>query len=249
MQDRLVTLRQLEKGVAASRAEVAKSAQSKELIDRTLLGLRWTKAVCDAFIDIASEFVPNPATGKLLKSGYKITSTTAEAVSSAAAGQKIDYVKTTTTIVTSAMSGAEKLSKVPAGAKEQLAMLNKTAGLFKVKTDIVHSALKQDEKGVTKGVFVDLSAEIGSLVLSELKAETAGKVLKIGKSFADTGISMRKAYDEFKSERDVSASTFRSTKRTMERSLESLRSRIGLLERQLSACEAELAAKEPVRLP
>ncbi|HET8699804.1 MAG TPA: hypothetical protein VFO94_20130, partial [Gammaproteobacteria bacterium] len=94
VQGKLAALTDVEKGLVAADAELATAMDRKAVIDGALLGLKWTKAACDGFISIASEFA-GPA-GKVVAGGYKVGGSVAEAVSTAAAGQPVNWTKTTT---------------------------------------------------------------------------------------------------------------------------------------------------------
>lgn len=239
---RIEEFNKLADGLQHTQGEIMRSQDKKNLIDSSLLALKWTKAACDGIIEIFGAL--GGPEGKVIAGSYKVGAAVADSGGRAAAGQRVEYVKTASDIGT----GLLKTKTGGRNVSDDVKMLDKTSGVMTINGKLVQGAMNNNESDVKKAAFFDLSVEIGHMVLEGLKKETGGKIVEVGKTIADSGIEMATAFEEYREEQKNNEEAIKGMKATMSNQIQRLERKIRNLTALVESCRPD-SAEEDRRLP
>jgi hypothetical protein len=229
-QNKLVSLRELRDGLNLALRELEAQRRKEEIAAKALLVARFTKATCDAFLEMVatvSKLALPDAAGKKVQAVeglYGTATPWAEALGTHIAGGKVDYVKT-------GVSSAKKAAS--------LATLNKDAAakvLAKstvVKAEIIVNAMNSDTKGLVK------SAASYTLDLHAIAFKEAGlkrlagiaELTKVAQSAFTYNEQIGKAVNETLAVSSESEERYQALRATIVRQARVLSARIAALER------------------
>ncbi len=237
-QDNLVTLQEINRGTEIALRELEAERDRARFVDKTFLVLKFTRATCDAFIDLAANFTG--VLGKRVKKSYKIAGTVADTAARAATGQDVNY--------------ADAGWKLYKDARPAFSNPVHEFGLtmIEVKVDIVKSALNKNEKGVQKSAG-DYMTELTKFTIEEAfraefgekAGEKAGKVVDIGKTMFDYHQAIGEAFDEAIENSLDTEMRYIDQRMTIIRSAKGVRKAVESLERFVNDCSKELESTKP----
>jgi|KBSMisStandDraft_5_1062788.scaffolds.fasta_scaffold384544_2 hypothetical protein len=185
-EEKLTTLRQLRNGLDMAIADLDRQKRKEQLANNGLLVLRFAKATCESFVELAGEMaevVLPKAAGEAAKGvakTSKLVGSVAEAASTKAAGGEVGVEEIT------------KIGKAAGGLGDtSTKLIIKSAA---VKAEVIHDAMNQDHKGVLKkaaSYVYELHAELGKLAGLKKTAAFA----KIAKQAFEYNEHLGKAFD------------------------------------------------------
>lgn len=140
-QDQLVTLRQLRNGLETSMRELETQHRRDQRLNSAFLVLRFTKATCDAFIEMAAAFTGEEGEG--VKRAYGMVNPVAGSVSAKIAGQSVDAFGTAASVAKSGSSALELGGEL-------------TTKSLVVKGEVIRAAMNGDRQEIlrTAGKYV-----------------------------------------------------------------------------------------------
>ena len=227
---KLVTWRELKRGLDMSISELESQRSKEQIVNKALLVARFTKATCDAFIEMAAEMtkvvLPKAAAKKvkLVNTVYGMATPLAKAGGTMLAGGKVDKVKTMTA-VTKAAAGLVKNSGVEI-------LIKNTA----VKVEIVKGAMNGDQKGLFKSA-VDYVYDLNTIAIKIAGAEKTAAFANIAKQTFDYNSALQEAFDEYLDLKVESADRHTSLKVSMLRSARQISMKITELEAFIQSCQ------------
>lgn len=247
LQDRLVSLRSLRDGVEMSLRELENQRRKDEVLAKALLVVRFTRASCDAFLEMAAAasklVLPKPAAkaAGLVNKLYGTTAPLADAVGTAAAGGHVDVAQTA---IASAKKGVSVLTR------KQDAGVQVLASSTMLKVEIVNNAMNHDAKGLTRTV-ASYVRDLNTAAFESAgmkKTAATGELTKIAQTAFTYNEQIGKAFDEMLSLTGENDERYQSLKVTMVTQGRQLSKRIDELERLILSME-EASARSTDVLP
>ncbi len=230
---RVTTLKNLRDGLDISIKELENQRKKDKVVNKALMVARFTKATCDAFIGMAGTIAKAVIPGKGGEAAEKFADVYAtanpiiEAVATADAGGKADWVKAGTS-----------------AAKEGVGLLTKNKGtqlLAKsavVKVEVIRGAMNHDEEGVIKsGLTYAYDMNTTAAEMTGEKGEAVAAVMKVGKSAFEYNEQIGKAFDQLIDDDLESEERFHEAKANLVNQAKRLSKTIEELERSLAPLE------------
>jgi hypothetical protein len=236
-QKKIVALSQVRDGLIISMRELESQKRKNDIVAKTLVALKFTKASCDAFIGLAAELskavLPESVAtnARLVKGGYGVATAFAEAGGTALAGGKVDVAKTTAAVT--------KASGDLVDGKGYRYLLKNTG----VKIDLFNSAMNGDAKGLRKGA-IDYMSDLAKFSLDALEKKKASVFVGIAKQSFDYNDKLTNAFDEFLANNEENEAILLTGRLALTRSARQIEKNIKTMEDFIASCEPV-----PVRLP
>jgi hypothetical protein len=228
-QDRLVSLRALRDGLELSLRELENQRRKDQIVTKALLVARFTKASCDAFLEMAATastlILPKAAAegAEAVANAYGTVAPLADAVGTRVAGGKVDVART-------AIASAKKgVSLATRGQDVGVKLLAKSTV---VKVEVINNAMNQDAKGVTKSA-ASYIRDLNTTAFKEAgfkKTAAVGEVTKIAQSAFTYNEQIGKAFDEMIQGSSESEERYQMLKTTILTQARQLSKRIAELE-------------------
>ena len=182
MQAKLVSLRDLRKGLRASMQEFETSTKWEDTVNAGLMATRWVKATCDAFLSMTASAVGAlDPTGKLsaagkVNAGYKVLATVADAGARAHAGQNVDKG----VLFRELKDGAAGVAKefIPGKTGQRV------TEMANVYTNIMADAVNNDQERLKREVFGSQTSMLLNMVGDYAKQENFGGTAKTSRAMA-----------------------------------------------------------------
>jgi hypothetical protein len=234
---KIVRLSEARDGLIIAMRELEAQKRKDDILAKTLLALKFTKATCDAFIGLAAELskavLPKAVAtnARLVKGAYGITSSLAEAAGTAIAGDRVDVTKTAAAVT---KAGGDLIDD--AGYRYLL----KNTG---VKIELFNNAMNGDSKGLRKSA-IDYMSDLAKFSLDVLEQKKASVFLGIAKQTFDYNEKLASAFDELIAYREADDMRLFSAKMQLIKSGRQIEKNIRTMEDFIASCEAV-----PVRLP
>jgi hypothetical protein len=237
---KVLTLRQLREGLNISIQELESQRRKEKFVNKALLVARFTKATCDAFINMAGALgkavMPKPAGEKVERfaAGYAAAIPLVEAAAISDAGGKADWVKAGATSVNEGISLVtnNKAAKI----------LTKSAV---VKVEVIKGAMNHDGEGIIKSAVnytYDLNVEIAEMTGE--KGEAGAAFAKVAKSAFEYNEQIGKAFDQLIDDDEESQERADALKRTLVLRAKLLSKQIDEMEQFITSCEYEISHPE-----
>jgi len=236
-QDRFVTLRALRDGLELSLRELENQRRKDQMVAKALLVARFTKASCDAFLEMAATasklFLPKAAAegAEAVANAYGAVTPLADAVGTHVAGGKVDVAKT-------AIASAKKgVALAIQGQDVGVKLLAKSTV---VKVEVINNAMNQDAKGVMKSA-ASYVRDLNTTAFKEAgfeKTAAVGELTKIAQSAFTYNEQVGKAVDEMIQGSSENEERYQSLKTTILTQARQLSKRIAEFE-QLTKSSAD----------
>jgi hypothetical protein len=232
----IVTLRELDRGTELALQEVEAAKTKAQFYDKALMVARFTKATCDAFINLAATLSGNKGAEKVANA-YGAASVGAGLAGNLGAGQQVNIGE----LVSDSVKAGSKYAGPNAG------YLMKNAA---VKGDLFRGAMNADKNGVVKS-SIEYSADLATYTLEHLNATRAKAFVEIGQELFQYNDKISETFKDHIKDMDATSGAFESQRLTLKIAGANVRRRVRALEQFIASCEAELQVqqKQEVKLP
>lgn len=219
--EQLVKYEKLSRGIDIALRDLDAQQSEEEVINKSLMVLRLTKATCDGFIDLAAELTKSAV---VVKSIYGATSELAGAVATEVTGGEADWGK----------SGSSALKSLTGLIKNEAAQYFIKNAV--VKTELVVGAMNGNRDQLKKS-SIEYMTDLHQYALDAIEKHKASAFLGIAKASFDYHENINNAFDAYLADQEEAQLRNQNMKVTLIHQGRKIRQKIAELNNFLRSCE------------